>query len=258
MAEQVLLVEKSDHICTLTINRPKKVNSLTSEVLNCLVDTFEALKNDNEIRAVVIRGAGEKAFSAGYDISMLNMKPEEDERIFNRTIESILSYPYPVLAMIYGFAIAGGLGLAVACDLRLATDTARFGMTPAKLGVVYHHTGLKLFISLIGISKTKELFFTGRLIDAQRAKEIGLVDWVVPELELPKVTYNMAREITENAPLSVTATKITISKFLKRQELDSADEIELRQIRQKAASSEDLAEGKRAFMEKRKPVFKGL
>lgn len=258
MAEQALLVDKSNHICTLTINRPKKMNSLTHEVLSCLADTFETLKNDNEIRAVVIRGTGEKAFSAGYDIGMLNMKPEEDERLFNRTIESILSYPYPVLAMIYGFAIAGGLGLAVACDLRLATDTARFGMTPAKLGVVYPHTGLKLFISLIGISKTKELFFTGRLIDAQRAKEIGLVDWVVPELELPKVTYNMAREITENAPLSVTATKITISKFLKRQKLDFADEIELRQIRQKAASSEDLAEGKRAFMEKRKPVFKGL
>jgi enoyl-CoA hydratase/carnithine racemase len=170
---------------------------------------------------------------------------------------SVLAYPYPVIAMIYGYAIGAGLELAVTCDLRLAADTARLGITPAKLGVVYHHPGILKFVNLVGVAQTKELFYTGRLVTAQRAQDIGLVDHVLPAQELAKATYDLAREIAENAPLSVSGTKATIAKLLSYQTLRPEDETELRKLQAQAYASDDLKEGQRAFMEKRKPKFTG-
>ncbi|HEX9975757.1 MAG TPA: enoyl-CoA hydratase-related protein, partial [Dehalococcoidales bacterium] len=131
------------------------------------------------------------------------------------------------------------------------------GITPAKLGVVYHHPGILKFVNLVGVAQTKELFYTGRLITAQRAEHIGLVDHVLPAQELAKATYDLAREIAENAPLSVSGTKATISKLLNYQTLHPEDEAELRKLQSQAYASDDLKEGQRAFMEKRKPKFTG-
>ncbi len=262
MAEELLLVQKEADICTLTINRPDKRNALNPEILLQLGDTLNSLKEEGGMTVVVIRGAGEQSFSSGYDISRIpsggaREQPGPQRNPLEYGMGSILDYPYPVIAMIYGYAVGAGLELAVTCDLRLVADTARLGITPAKLGVVYRHTAIRHFINLVGPAHTKELFYTARLIDAQRARDIGLVDHVVPAEELASTTYDLAREITQNAPLSVSGAKVTISKLLNYQTLSPEDEAELQKLQAQAMLSEDLKEGQRAFMEKRKPRFTG-
>jgi enoyl-CoA hydratase/carnithine racemase len=262
LAEELLLVQKEGNIGTLTINRPERRNALNPEILSQLGDTLNSLKEEGEIRVVVIRGSGEESFSSGYDIGRIPSGGTREVTGPRRNpleygMSSVLAFPYPVIAMIYGYAVGAGLELAVTCDLRLAADNARLGITPAKLGVVYSHTGILKFLNLVGIAQTKELFYTGRLITAQRAKEIGLVDNVLPVQELAKATYDLAREIAENAPLSVSGTKTTISKLLSSQRLSPEDDAELRKLQTQAFLSEDLKEGQQAFMEKRKPRFIG-
>jgi enoyl-CoA hydratase len=262
LAGELLLVQKEGNICTLTINRPERRNSMNPEILLQIADTLNSLKEEGEVRAVVIRGAGEEAFSSGYDIGRIPSGGAREETGPQRNpleygMACVLAYPYPVIAMIYGYAIGAGLELAVTCDLRLAADTARLGITPAKLGVVYNYVGVRKFVNLVGVAQTKELFYTGRLITAQRAQDIGLVDHVLPAQELAKATYDLAREIAENAPLSVSGTKATITRLLSYQKLGPEDEAELRKLQAQAYASEDLKEGQRAFMEKRKPKFTG-
>lgn len=261
MVEELLLVQKEGRVCTLTINRPEKRNSLNPEVFTRLGDTLNSLKEEGEIRAVVLRGAGEQSFSSGYDIGRVPSSRSEATSPGQTPLEygmnSILDYPYPVIAMIYGYAVGAGLELAVTCDLRIATDTAKLGVTPAKLGIFYHPDGVRKFLNLVGIAHTKELFYTGRLIDAQRAKEIGLVDNIVPTGELASATYKLANEIAENAPLTVSGVKFTISRLLSYQKLSAEDEAELQRLRTQATLSDDLKEGQKAFSEKRKPKFTG-
>jgi enoyl-CoA hydratase/carnithine racemase len=172
-------------------------------------------------------------------------------------ILAIEACPLPVIAMIYGYCVGAGLGLTVSCDLRLAAENSRLGVTPAKLGAGYPASAILRFINIIGVSATKELFYTGRLIDAERAKEIGLVHQVVSNDQLATVTYDLARQIADNAPLSIRGIKIAISKLLSYQTVSPQTEEELLALEQLAADSEDIKEGQRAFLEKRKPMFKG-
>jgi len=262
MAEELLLVEKEGNICTLTINRPEKRNSMNPEILLRLGDTLNSLREDSETRVVVIRGTGEQAFSSGFDIGRIGAAgPQEETGPRRNPLEygmaSVETFPYPVIAMIYGYAVGAGLELAVTCDLRMAADTARLGITPAKLGVVYSASGIRKFVNTVGVAQTKELFYSARIIDVQRAKEIGLVDHVYPAEELASATYDLAREIAANAPLAVRGTKTTISRLLDYQTLSPEDEAELRKLQAEAMASEDLKEGQKAFMEKRKPRFAG-
>lgn len=262
MVEELLLVEKEGNICTLTINRPDKRNSLNPEILIRLGDTLNALKEEGNIRVVVIRGVGEQSFSSGYDIGRIPSGGSREETGPRRNpldygMQSVLTYPYPVIAMIYGYAVGAGLELAATCDLRIAADNARLGITPAKIGVVYRPGGIQPFLNLVGVSHTRELFYTGRLVDARRAMEIGLVDHIFPPQELASATYDLAREIAENAPLSVSAVKITTSRLLNFTRLSPEDEAELAKLQLQALRSEDLKEGQRAFLEKRKPKFTG-
>ena len=262
MVESVLLIEREDSICTLSINRPERRNALTAEVLLKLGDTLNSLKDDGETRVVILRGAGEKSFSAGMDlIEGSKVEPTHagasKPDYLQYATESILACPRPVIAMIYGYALASGCDLAVACDMRLAADTATIGVNPAKLGLVYSRTVTQRFINLVGVCHTKELFFTGRFIDAPKAKEIGLIDHVVPEGQLATTTYALAREIAENAPLAVSATKSIINRLIRTYQLSHEEESEIRALIEMVIGSEDLKEGFRAFAEKRKPDFKG-
>lgn len=259
MGEEVLLIEKEENICTLTINRPQRRNALSPEVLYRLGDTFEGLKDDRDIRVVVLRGAGDKAFSSGIDLGGEAAGREEVRKgnLIEYAMQSVISYPHPVIAMIYGAAMGSGCDLAVSCDLRIAADTARMGINPVKLGLVYASSGIQRLINVVGLHRAKELFFTGRFIDAQRAKEIGLVNHVVPAEELASFTYAMAREIAGNAPLAVGTTKTIFNRLLKYQGLSAEDEAEIAALINIVEGSEDAKEGLRAFAEKEKPKFVG-
>jgi len=263
--QNLVIVEKKEHICTITLNRPEKRNALSPALLVELYQTMDSVKADKEIRVVVITGAGEKAFSAGFDIGNIpteKMTPELEQALKTRDITglgygSIADYLYPVIAMINGYAYGAGLELITGCDIRIAVDTARFGMPPAGLGVLYPPSGILHFINAVGVANTKELFLTARPITAQRAREMGLVNYVVPREELHSVTYQMARQLCDNSPLSLSGTKTIISRLLSYQKLSKEDEEEITELLAQVGSSEDLKEGQRAFLENRKPVFKG-
>ena len=258
MTEEVLLMEKEGDICTVTINRPHRRNALNLELLYRLGDTFNALKDDKDIRVVVLRGAGGKAFSSGIDLQNVDeVKVTQEDNPINYAMGSVISYPRPVIAMIYGAATGAGCDLAVACDLRIAADTAVMGINPVRIGRVYPPAGVRRLINVVGLSQAKELFFTGRFIDAHRAKEIGLVDHVVAAEELPSFTYALAREIADSAPLAVSTTKTIFDRLLKHQRLSPEDENEILALIDIVERSEDAREGRLAFIGKRKPRFLG-
>ena len=255
--QDLLLVNKEDCICTLTINRPQKRNSLTRETFTRLDEALRSAGEDGQTRVIVLRGAGEKAFSAGYDISRLSTAEDFDDKDpLEDVILSIEKCAVPVIAMIYGYCIGAGCGLATACDLRVAADNARLGITAAKIGMVYPPGATIRLINLVGVAAAKELLYTGTLVDAGKAGEIGLVDRVAPADRLYKVTYDLAREIADNSPLSVRGNKRIISLLLEHRSNPQLRK-EFLALRKQAAGSRDLEEGARAFSEKRKPVFTG-
>ncbi len=260
-----LIVEKKGPICTLILNRPEKRNSLTPLMTTEIHSILEELKKENKVRAVIITGAGEKAFSAGYDISAI---PKERWRTElsggfreNHPLEvglrAVENFPYPVIALVKGYAFGGGCELAVTCDLRVASDNAVFRMPPAKLGVLYSFSGVKKFLNLIGPGYTREMFLVGRSIDAKRAEKMGLVNFVLSKEEVEGFTYSLAEEIAENAPLSMSGTKEMINAWVKNQRITAEDEELIKEINKRVLSSEDFKEGQRAFTEKRKPRFRG-
>ncbi len=260
MQNDVLLVQTDGRVCTITLNRPEKRNSLSPELLKKLTATLGQLAASDEVRVLVIRGAENKAFCAGFDLNLLPTGDNDDgEGInpFEEAMEAIVRFPYPVIAMMNGYAFGGGCDLAVSCDIRIGVEEIKIGMVPAKLGVVYSASGLRRFIRVIGLSKTKELFFTGRHYKGPCLKEIGFLNYLVSQEDLETFTYEMAREIAENAPLSLKGTKrvlelITQASAMSREAWAEADEIATASF-----LSEDLKEGQTAFFEKRKPEFKG-
>lgn len=264
MSTEILLVEKKDRVATLIFNRPEKRNSLSPDLLIKIHQTLENFAQEDEMRAVVVRGVGDKAFSSGYDIAAIptEVSPETQENLrgqnpLDLALHSIINFPYPVIALLNGYAYGAGCELAVCCDLRIGADDIRMGMPPAKLGLVYSLAGLKRFAQTVGFSKTREIFFTGRYYSAQRAKELGLVDYLLPRADLESFAYEMAYEIAVNAPLSVKGTKRIINLLTKSFTLSDQDYGEVNQIIAQAFNSEDLKEAQKAFLQKRKPEFKG-
>jgi len=255
-----LIVEQNGAVCTITFNRPEKRNLLTPTILIELSSELKRLEQEDKVRCVVLSGAGDKAFSSGYDISAIGqndmIKHHEGDHPLGKALRTIESFPYPVIAMMNGHAFGAGLEVAITCDIRVTVDDCLFGMPPAKLGVVYSYTGMKKFLDLIGPGYTKELFLIGRPISSERATEIGLVNFMVSRENIEEFTYEMANEISENAPLSLKTLK-QITNVLAKNELSAEDEKLIRAMTLEVQNSQDYKEGQKAFSEKRKPEFKG-
>jgi len=263
-SESDIIVERKGAVCTLTINRPEKRNALTPECLARMADVLDSLADDGSVRAVVLRGAGERVFSAGYDITALPTDSGVAERLdpgaespLERTIQAMRRFPYPVIAMLNGDAFGGACELAICCDIRIQAKHARMGMPPAKLGLVYPYAGYRRFLALLGLSRALEIFLTGRTYDSAQCLGLGLVNYVVPAEQLSPFTYDMAEEIADNAPLSLRGSKAALYKIAETPVLTSSEEVELQSLFVRSLQSEDVKEGKRAFREKRKPRFQG-
>ena len=264
MQHRLLRSDRKNHVATLTLNRPEKKNSLSPGLVDLLLQTFQELSSDDTIRTVVIRGEGDHAFCAGYDIGSLPTLRIDDPQEKLRKLDSveslfkaIVDYPFPVIAMINGVAFGAGCELAVCCDIRIGAEKTHIGMPPAKLGIAYPWRGLKRFIQVIGLKSTKEIFFTGRAYEGLRLKELGLVDYLIPADQLESFTYAMAEEIAANAPLSLKGTKRVLNLLLQTSKFDKNSLKEAESITRASFLSEDLKEGQLAFLEKRGPLFKG-
>ncbi len=257
MPGSVRVEQAAPGVALLTISNPEKRGALDRALLTALTDALDRL----DARCVVLTGEG-RAFCAGYDIEELMREGYDDGAAANHpfpaALAAIEAYPYPVLAALNGATIGGGLELAIACDLRIAADTVQLGMPPAKLGVVYGIAGLNRFLTTIGAARTRELFLTGRRIDAATAERWGLVNEVVEAEALPAAALALASEIAANAPLSLRGNKAGIRALVAAAgDLDPATAAALDAERRTAFESEDLREGLRAFGEKRAPEWRG-
>jgi enoyl-CoA hydratase/carnithine racemase len=212
---RLLLDRPAEAVARLTLTNPEKRNPLDHDVLDALAATLPELAAGIETRCLVVTGSG-RAFSAGYDIGAIPEQSFERDaeslvaHPFHAAMEAVSAHPYPVVAAINGHCLGGGLELAVRCDLRVCAASAKLGMPPAKLGLIYGHTGLERFIDVIGVAHTKELFLTGRNLTAERAAAIGLVNEAVADERVEAVSLELAAEIASNAPLSMTGNKRAI------------------------------------------------
>jgi enoyl-CoA hydratase/carnithine racemase len=253
------LDEPAPGVVRLTISNPGKRGALDHAILNRFASTMPEL----DARCVIITGEG-ATFSAGYDIGDLpdEVFADEAEKLiahpFAAAIDAVEEYPFPTVAALNGHAIGGGLELALSCDLRIAAGTIALGMPPAKLGLVYSHTGIRKFIDTIGAPRTRELFLVGRRIDARTARNWGLVNMLAEDGRLPEEAVELAAEVAANAPLASRGNKRVISAVLDAHvALDPAVEQELIALRRACFSSQDFREGVRAFAEKRPAEWQG-
>ncbi len=259
---KLVLDRPAGAVARLRLNNPEKRNPLDHDVLEALAEALAGLADGIETRCVVITGTG-TAFSGGYDIGTLPRRSfaADAEALvahpFSAAMEAVSAHPYPVLAALNGHCLGGGLELAVRCDIRVCAASAKLGMPPARLGLIYSHTGLERFIDAVGVARTKELFLTGRNLSAERAGEIGLVNEVVADAELEPTALALAAQIAANAPLSTTGNKRAIEILARSRRLTEEQERELVELRRSCFASDDLREGITAFAEKREPRWKG-
>jgi enoyl-CoA hydratase/carnithine racemase len=261
---KLLIDEPAGGVVRLTISNESKRNALDHPILDAITATLTELADPRgRARCVVVTGA-HGMFSAGYDIGEIP-EAEFEERAealvahpFTEAIDALEAFPWPTLAALPGHTIGGGLELALACDLRVAVDRIKLGMPPAKLGLVYSHTGLRRFIDAIGAPRTRELFLLGRYVDAQTALGWGLVNRVVAETDLETTTRELASELAGNAPLSQLGNKRVIAALLHAEgELEREVEDEAIELRRASFASADMREGMRAFAQRRAPEWRG-
>ena len=258
MSYQTLLLETENNICTITINRPDKLNALNKDVFKDLDNVMDEIKNNPEIKSAIITGAGPKAFVAGADITeFAGLTKEEAAALAQRGQDIFLKIensPKPVVAAVNGFALGGGCELAMACHFRLCSDNAKFGQPEVNLGLIPGYGGTQRLVQLIGKGKAMELLMSAHLIDAAEAKQLGLVNYVTTAETLLDRTKQILTAINSKAPLAVAACIKTANAVFNETQNGYAEEIN---EFAKCFATDDMIEGTTAFLEKRKAVFLG-
>ncbi|HEY0181197.1 MAG TPA: enoyl-CoA hydratase [Rhodopila sp.] len=256
-----MLAEIDGPIGWMTFNKPARRNAVSLDMWEAIPMILDRFEQDPAVRVIVLRGAGDQAFVSGADISQFEKARSSQESNAHYEMVSgvasrrLFACPKPTIAMIRGFCIGGGLAIAIGCDIRIANEGARFGIPAARLGLGYGASGVKKLMELVGPTFTKEIFFTARHFSAGEAREMGLVNRVVPDDALMEYTQRYCSTISENAPMTMHALKRTVSELVRGEQadLEACD-----RLVQACFDSQDFIEGRRAFMEKRRPVFRGL
>jgi enoyl-CoA hydratase/carnithine racemase len=256
-------VERRGPTAILIIDNPAKRNALHPDLLVDFLAALDAIEK-SEVRVLVLRGAGDKSFCSGFDISAIptRIPPSEfseksPRNIVQEVIGRLEVFRVPTIAMLNGHAWGAGCEMATVCDLRVAVKDATFGMPPAKLGIIYSPRGLTRFLHLIGLANTKEMFLAARPVDARRALGMGLVSHVVPREDLEPFVMSLADDIAANAPLALQGMKRILAACVASCAIGPQDEAEAMRLIAESFASNDLVEGQAAFLEGRKPEFKG-
>lgn len=256
-----MLSRKEGGVGYLIFNNPERHNAVSLEMWEAAAGYLDDFAKDKSVRVVVLTGAGGKAFVSGADISKFESERSTKEAIdrYNVAVDkantAVYDFPKPTIAMIRGYCIGGGVGLALCCDIRICSDNSKFGVPAAKLGLGYGYKGIKKLVDVVGPSYAKEIFFTARQFTAGEAHQMGLINRVVPAAELDDYVRSMAETISANAPLTVNSVKFIVGQVLaedSRRDLKACDALVAR-----CFASTDYIEGRTAFMEKRKPNFTG-
>ena len=261
MSSDKLIAKKEGAIGWITFNNPAKHNAVSKDMWDGLADAIEDFNADDDVRVIVLKGAGEKAFVAGADISKFEDERASQEAIkaygdsVTRGYNTVMASAKPTIAMVRGYCIGGGTGIAICCDMRICSEDAQFGVPAAKLGLGYSYEHIRKLVDLVGPSAAKEIFYTARRFNAEEAREMRLANRVVPGAELEGYVRNYAETIAGNAPLTVKSVKAIVGEIVK--DPDDQDLDLCKRLYDACFDSEDYIEGRRAFMEKRKPNFVG-
>lgn len=256
-----MIAEKDGAIGWMVFNNPERRNAVSLAMREAMVEIFEEYGRDDDVRVLVLRGAGDRAFVSGADISEFKDRrgDADAEAIYaetsTRANQAMAAFEKPIIAMIRGFCVGGGLATALGCDLRIAADDAQFGIPAARLGLGYGYASLKQLADVVGPAYAKQILFTGRRMDARKALEIGLVNEVVPADELEATVRDWAEQIASNAPLTVKTAKATVGEIYR--DAAERDLVRIERMVKACFDSRDYREGREAFMEKRQPVFEG-